>query len=297
MEEKNNITDGLTPDNSAETEQKAPMADEETALLDDEQETTLTDGESSAQDEYVPQFADIADSSAYDQSAAPVKVKKKSPVIPSIVIAACILLAAIICGVIFLVFFNTSITGTYVIETEEVPDVQTYFIFEEDGKLTERAGSIELEGTYEITTENNVSKLTLEIPANYLNVTYNYTLQGNRLTGMKILLSDDSGNSMTFAPATYEETVVEPIDKAQLDSKLVGTWEDTAGYGMEYTFNDDNTIVMSSYGANIYGYYSAENDEVTIKYQAAELVENSATYSFDGDSLILNDLEFAKVEE
>lgn len=297
MEEKNNITDGLTPDNSAETEQKAPIADEETALLDDEQETASSEGESSAQDEYVPQFADIADSSAYDQSAAPVKVKKKSPVIPSIVIAACILLAAIICGVIFLVFFNTSITGTYVIETEEVPDVQTYFIFEEDGKLTERAGSIELEGTYEITTENNVSKLTLEIPANYLNVTYNYTLQGNRLTGMKILLSDDSGNSMTFAPETYEETVVEPIDKAQLDSKLVGTWEDTAGYGMEYTFNDDNTIVMSSYGANIYGYYSAENDEVTIKYQAAELVENSATYSFDGDSLILNDLEFAKVEE
>lgn len=312
MEEKNKIMTGLTLEDFAETEQKTPVAGEETAVLDDKANAAVSDVEVSEQtvneesaeadnqealpNRYVPQFADVADPSVYAQPAA-VKVKKKSVVIPSVIIAACIFLAAIICGVVFLLFFNTSIAGTYVIETAETPEVQTYFIFEEDGKLTEKAGSIELEGTYEITTENNVSKLTIEIPANYINTTYNYTLEGNRITGMKILLSDDNGNSTTFVPATYNETVVEPIEKAQLDSKLIGKWEDSAGYGMKYTFNDDNTMIMSSYGANIYGYYSAENDTIKIKYQAAELVENSAQYTFKDDSLVLNDLEFKRVKE
>lgn len=302
MDEKNNITPEIDDekDTASEVKEEPVSANAEDISDEAEQAAEETSQEVQPGEEYVPQFGDIM-ASSYDEQA-PVKVKKKSPVMPCIIISVCILLAAVIAGVVFLLFFNTSVTGAYIIEGSDTEGVvQTYFILEENGILTQRAGSIELEGTYEITTEDNVSKITFDIPANYVNVTYNYTLEGNKLTGMKILMSDDSGSTMTFVPVTYEETVVEPIEGAQLDSKLIGTWEDTAGYGLVYTFNEDNTLVMSGNGMNIYCVYSAENDTVDIRYQSADVVDNSAAYSFDGDLLILNsdsdyELEFAKVE-
>lgn len=252
-----------------------------------------------AKDEgYVSQFADIIGVTGEQETSTAVKVKKRRFVMPCVIVSACVLFVAVLIGVAFLFFFNTSVTGTYIIETEQNSgNAQTYFILEEDGKLTQRIGTVEIEGTYETTTEDNVSKITFEIPANLVNVTYNYKLEGNKLTGMKMLLSDDNGNSMTFAPATYVESELEPIEKAQLDSKLVGKWQDSASYGLVYTFNEDYSFTMSGNGMNINGYYSAENGTVKIKYFADDVVENSATYSFNSEALVFNDLEFKKVTE
>lgn len=294
MEEKNNIISEeeatTSLDTAEETTQPAEPAEADSSEAVDAQQEEPA--------EYVPQFGEIEGVSLQTQGETAVKVKKKRFLMPCIIISACVLLVAVIIGVVFLLFFNTSVTGTYVIEDDgQSAQVQTYFILEEDGLLTQRSGSVELEGTYELSNENGVNKITFEIPANYVNVTYNYKLEGNRITGIKMLLSDDNGNSMIFAPATYTETVVEPIEKAQLDSKLVGKWEDSAGYGLTYTFNDDYSLVMSGNGMNIYGYYSAENGTVKIKYQANEVVESSATYSFKDDTLVLNNLEFKRVSE
>ncbi len=278
----------VQPEESAETSENAEDNADLQESLDNEAE-----GEG-----YVSQFADIIGVNSEQEATTAVKVKKRRFVMPCVIVSACVLFVAVLIGVAFLFFFNTSVTGTYVIETEEQQgNAQTYFILEENGKLTQRIGTVELEGTYETTTEDNVSKITFVIPANYVNVTYNYKLDGNKLTGMKMLLSDDNGNSMTFAPATYVETKLDPIEKAQLDSKLVGKWQDAAGYGLVYTFNEDYSFIMSGNGMNIYGYYSSENGTVKIKYFAADVVENSATYSFNGESLVFNDLEFKKVTE
>ncbi|MCQ4021650.1 MULTISPECIES: DUF5640 domain-containing protein [unclassified Ruminococcus] len=295
MEENNNI-------NLENDAVEAPQPQEEAQAA--ETDANAASPEENAQTEenstgYVSQFGEITGVSAPDESTATVKVKKKRLVMPCIIISACTLLVAIVVGVVFLLFFNTSVAGTYVIETEgDTAEIQTYFILGDDGKLTQRSGSIELEGTYQITNEDNESKINLSIPANYVNVTYNYKIEGNKLTGMKLIMSDDRGNSLIFAPATYVETTVEPIENAQLDSKLVGNWEDTEGYGLRYIFNDDYSLVMSGNGMNIYGCYSAENGNIKIKYYADTLREDTATYSFDGDKLVLNEsVTFTKVSE
>lgn len=305
MKEKNDIISDIESENAAET---APEASTETiseTTDSDEVKTTQIDSsdtqEENTDEGYVPQFADVITDTALE--SAPVKTKKRTMLMPSIIISVCILLVAIVAGVAFLLFFNTSVAGTYVIDTGDTEDaIQTYFILGEDGSLTQKAGSIEMTGSYEVTTEDNVSKITFKIPANYVDVTYNYKIEGNKLTGMKINMSDDNGNTMTFLPTTYEETVVEPIKDAKVDSKLVGTWEDKTGYGLKYSFKDDNTLVMSGEGMNIYCYYSAKDNIIDVKYQAAEVIENSTKYSFDGDTLILNSdtdypMEFSKVEE
>ncbi|MGN1112138.1 MAG: hypothetical protein ACI4RP_02940, partial [Acutalibacteraceae bacterium] len=271
MEENNNIfsqnesdgekivSDDTQVQNEAVSEDGADVIDD-AALQDSENREASEDG-------YVSQFSDIIGVTDEQAVATAVKVKKKRFVMPCIIISACVMLVSVLIGVAFLFFFNTSVTGAYVIEGSEQEDTATtYFFFEDNGKLRQCIGTVEIEGTYETTTEDSVSKITLEIPASYVNVTYNYKLDGNKLTGMKMLLSDDNGNSITFVPATYDAPKLEPIDKAQLDSKLVGKWEDSAGYGLVYTFNDDYSFVMSGNGMNINGYYSAENKTVKIKY-------------------------------
>lgn len=298
MEEKNNIVPQNDTAEVTNSEQLTTDAADNAVVdsaLQDEAEPSLPQDDND-ETAYVSQFGEIEGVSIEQNTVAAVKVKKKRLVMPCIIVSVCLLLVAVIVGAAFLLFFNTSVTGTYVIEGSD-DSVQTYFILEDNGVLTQRSGSIELEGTYEITNEDNVSKITFEIPANYVNVTYNYKLEGNKLTGMKMLMSDESGNSLVFVPATYVETKVEPIEKAQLDSKLIGKWQYSMGYDLTYTFNEDNTLVMSGNGMNIYGYYSAENNTVKIKYQATDVTESSASYSFDGEKLILNDVEFNKVSE
>lgn len=309
MDENNN----LIPENESENEKtvsdkNVELSDGELVQPEESAEASVNaednaDLQESSDDEakdegYVSQFADIIGVTGEQETSTAVKVKKRRFVMPCVIVSACVLFVAVLIGVAFLFFFNTSVTGTYIIETEQNSgNAQTYFILEEDGKLTQRIGTVEIEGTYETTTEDNVSKITFEIPANLVNVTYNYKLEGNKLTGMKMLLSDDNGNSMTFAPATYVESELEPIEKAQLDSKLVGKWQDSASYGLVYTFNEDYSFTMSGNGMNINGYYSAENGTVKIKYFADDVVENSATYSFNSEALVFNDLEFKKVTE
>lgn len=302
MEENNNIfsqnetegekivSDDTQVQNEAVSEDGADVIDD-AALQDSENSEASEDG-------YVSQFSDIIGVTDEQAVATAVKVKKKRFVMPCIIISACVMLASVLIGVAFLFFFNTSVTGAYVIEGSEQEDTATtYFFFEDNGKLRQCVGTIEYEGTYKTTTEDNVSRITFEIPNRYVNVTYNYKLDGNKLTGMKMILSDDKGNSMTFLPVQYEEPKLEPIDKAQLDSKLIGKWEDTAGYGLVYTFSDDYRLVMSGNGMNIYCYYSAENGEVKFKYYTDDVVESSVTYSFSGESLKFNDVEFKKVTE
>lgn len=229
-------------------------------------------------------------------------VKKKSPVMPCVIVSACVLVLAIVLGVVYILFFNNSISGTYIIESaasestdEEIN--QTYYVFDDEGNLTMLFGSMEFSGSYELTDENGASQITLDVSAANIYGTYSYSIVGNKFTGISIELYDTSGNVMRFVPAEYNDSVIEPIENASVDSALVGTWEDTSGYGVRYTFNEDSTLIMSGTGMIINGYYTAADGELSIEYMAASLVENDAEYSVEGEVLTLNGMEFQKAAE
>ncbi len=245
-----------------------------------------------------------AETADFAEQTTEKKKKKGHWIMPSVIIAICVLVLGIAGGISYLWFFDNSIEGTYVIENPDADEqaIKNYYIFEapndgQKGTLKLLFGSLDFEGTYEFVNENGTSKIALDLMAVNLYGTYNYRVEGNKLTGHKIEISDDAGNAMNFVPASYQKVELEPIKNAKMDSKLVGTWQDTAGYGIKYTFNDDNTLIMNSSGMTIDCYYSAAKGDLQVKYQAEEIVENKANYSFDKDALILNQMEFKKVEE
>lgn len=294
MEEKNDIIPNADLENQA--------TDEETTLQPDTHTDDYTDNNDSGQDEN--NFQEETDNPTETEQCAK---RKKSPIMLCTIIAACILFLTIATSAIFLFFFNTSITGTYVLETnqeQESKTAKTYFFIKEDGKLGVRYGSLESLGTYETTVENNSNKITL----NYSNssITYNYQLEGNKIFGTKILLTDENGSTLTLSPATYEEVTVTPIEKVKKNSKLIGTWELSTSDGnsaikVKYTFNDDNSFILNySQGRmKLYGYYSAEKDKINIKYkdESNQDLTHSMSYSFNGNNLVLDGAELKKVSE
>lgn len=317
MDEKNNMNLSLEAedaDNSALTDnsQSESTADStNNEQLEDGAQLTENDNDAqteSAQQDEISQ--DIQSPYNYGvntyssaQEFATTAVKKKSPVMPCIIISACVLVLAVALGIVYVLFFNTSIAGTYVIEntaadSSDAQTTQTYYVFDDEGNLTMLFGSIEFSGTYEISDEDGASQITLNVAAANLYGTYNYTVSGNKLTGINIEISDTSGNAMRFIPAEYNEKGIEPFEDAKVDSALVGTWEDTSGYGVQYTFNEDSTLVMTGTGMIINAYYTATDGELSIKYMADSLMEEDAVeYSVEGEVLVLNGMEFQKTAE
>ncbi len=307
MDEKNNMNLSLEDDdmdNSAlndQSEAANKSQDKQAPIDSDSQDEAAVTQEEDNQQEHSALSYGVNTYSSNQQYAA-VAVKKKSPVMPCIIISASILVLAVVLGIVYLLFFNTSIAGTYIIENTVSNDAdeeitQTYYIFDDDGNLKMLFGSLEFDGTYEIANEDGTSQITLNVQAANLYGTYNYSVSGNKLTGISIEISDTSGNSMKFISADYENPDIAPIEDAKVDSALVGTWEDTGGYGVQYTFNDDSTLVMTGSGMIINSYYSADNGQLNIKYLADSLVENDAEYSVDGETLTLNGMEFQKSVE
>ena len=319
MDEKNNLTledFGSEPDNDVpgEKEKKTPASDENNndsifgaEIQFDEQQTQeeSTDGELIEYNESNTEL-NVLDETPTDAHNTAKKKKKPFLIMPCVIISLCILIAGIAAGISYLMFFDDSIDGTYLIENPDAEgqEIKNYYIFgdndnngENGGDLQLLVGSLKFNGSYKLINQDGKSQIQLDLQAVNLYGTYNYKVEGNKLTGINIEIYDDAGNSMKFIPSKYEKTEIEPIKNAKVDSKLVGTWTDKNGYGIEYTFNEDGTLLMSDGTMEITSYYSADKGKLNIKYQSDSVIENKAEYSFDSDTLTLNQMEFQKVVE
>lgn len=315
MDEKNLTNSDILSEEDTTLKQKNVSVDDgETTAesLENSDDTStntdeIPDSDNNTDGGYVSQFGEIEGINNGGVSETKTVVRKKKRLImPTVIVSAGILLATVVVAVVYLLFFDTSVVGTYIIEpettgeevtTQSEDQVKSYFIFKEDGTLIQRYGSYEYLGTYQTSSEDGQSKIYLSIPGNGVDVTYNYKIEGNKLTGAKLVWSDDIGNSVTLAPATYSEVEVEDIEDAKVDEGLVGKWEDTLGQGIVYTFNDDNTLIMSGESINIYCKYSASDGLITVKFVVDEVTETSMPYEIKDGVVYLNGVEFYEYTE
>ncbi len=125
---------------------------------------------------------------------------------------------------------------------------------------------------------------------------YYYEFKGNLLTGKKIVLTNDEGESFELVPGEGE-IMLNKFDNMQLDDNLVGTWNNSER-GMTYEFNNDGTMHFEAEdGLAVDFVYTVMKDANTIlvKYYGNSELSDSYMYSIDDNGLYLNGVMFSKV--
>ncbi len=232
------------------------------------------------------------------------KTKKKFPLQKTIVIALCILLAAV-AAYFALSIFTPTVEGTWKYESED--GYTFYYTFDEKGEEKQcnmNIGTIHFNGTYEVAIGEEADTVTVTAYAGYINGSYTYTIQGNRLIGNRVLtLTSEDGTTLTLnqTKKTKDSDFVKPAEDFEPVEKLLGEWQfDYEEYGVSYKLiiNDDGTLIYDQFGMQeIHCAYTADEKTVNLSFFETELITQEEEYYFDGDQLIFLGINWTKAGE
>lgn len=271
------------------------------------------------------------------ENYAPKKKKSKlmAPIIVSIVIVAIAAAAALVLKV----FFNNGIEGSWYYEREvqtgyaastndEPPTMKLgyYFIFEGNGKMTVKSGTVSGSGTYTFRTGSvegePIGKPVVDL--NYIDPLYRSPVStsmavevtGNIFTGktMKLSTFKDASQSVTFTQKNYEKPELKREGEFVADKSLEGKWiNGEASYNISYTttydIKSDGTMSVSStqfidgtlsgtgksqeYTVTIDCIYTTNKGKLEIVYNAGEEQKQELPYSLSkkGDVLTIKEAQ------
>ena len=231
----------------------------------------------------------------------PVKVKKKRLLNTPIIIAICIVAVSVLSFLVYDIFFNTSIYGTWTFDSTAVStddEVNTaYYNFKNDGTASVKCGNVTFNGTITMSSEDN-TKATISIPNFIGEQEYNIAVTGNKLSTRHLILSSESATG-SFTSADEKKVAVEKIKDFVIDNEIIGEWSDDY-YGMSCTFREDGTVIINQSDVMIVeAAYSTdkENNKITLKYQMAKEINDEWSYGYDkkNDTLVLNGLGLKRV--
>lgn len=239
-----------------------------------------------------------------EELSQPTVTKKKFPLQTSIIIAVCILLAAVV-AFFAISIFTPTVEGTWIYESEE--GYSFYYNFDEkadEKKCVMNIGTIYFPGTYEVAVGEDSSTVTVSTYAGYVNGSYTYTIEGNRLLGNRVLtLTGEDGTVLTLnqTKKTKDSDFVKPAEDFEPVEAIVGEWEFIyEEYDVSYklTINDDGTLVYDQFGMQeIHCAYTADDETVNLSYFETELITQEEEYYFDGDQLIFLGINWSRVGE
>ena len=257
-------------------------------------------------------------------------VVKKQPVLQkTILISIVILIAFLACFLIVKCFFNTSVVGTWVIETDglsttdeatlgEKKTYDIYYTFNSDGEVITTSGTAKSYTTYTVEqNEDGTSSITSGL---FSGLTVNYRVEGNAITGRKLIISYEGEDVYIFKSAHLVDEKMETPKDFKLDEKVVGKWYDGSGvsedhYYNVYEFMADGTCLIDSAQYDYYtgaitpikinATYAISDEEITITYkmvnQNYELEDIVDTYPFafdeENDVFVMNGLGFYRVND
>lgn len=231
----------------------------------------------------------------------PVKVKKKRLLNTPIIIAICIVAVSVLSFLVYDIFFNTSIYGTWTFDSTTVStddEINTaYYIFKNDGTASVTCGNVTFNGTITMSSEDN-TKAVISIPNFIGEQEYNIAVTGNKLSTRHLILSSESVTG-SFTSADEKKVAVEKIKDFVIDNEIIGEWSDDY-YGMSCTFREDGTVIINQSDVMIVeAAYSTdkENNKITLKYQMAKQIDDEWSYGYDkkNDTLVLNGLGLKRV--
>jgi len=233
--------------------------------------------------------------------------KKKFPLQKTIIIAACILIAAVI-GY-FAIFISTpTIEGTWLYETED--GLKLYYTIEKVDKkytLDASAGTMGWRGICELgrNEKNRLIDINLYREGTLIEGSpygiYTYDVSGNRFSKDAVLtLTDEEGKSIKLNKATKPQMIdyMQPYENYKTKQELLGTWVQTNIFGQTYkaTFNSDGTFCVDFSDGVQYEqyYYTIEDSVVIMKIFADEVIEQQLDFYMTEDGLVLNNQLWTK---
>jgi len=240
-----------------------------------------------------------------------------------LIIVFCITVAAVLTAVIWSVFFNRDITGTwYYVHTGEYTDssdvpsngeiqsesvTHTYtqqvsYNFDDDGVCTVSLGSMSVKGPYQLLSLGSDPTMSVGVyyestPLLYGN--YHYKISGNLFTGRKItLFSDNSDDSQLVLERGEGSFSLERFENEKLDERLYGRWKNPE-FSEYFTFKDDGHMIIEIDNTIVIDHVYTVMDEgiLLTKYETDSQQSFSYSYSFDDDgNFILNGAVMEKAD-
>lgn len=239
---------------------------------------------------------------------ASVAVKKKKSFIQlPVIISLAILILVALGFLVFKVFFNTSVVGTWTVKITASADEATtatadeaaknYYTFEDDGTASIHLGSMRMMGTYSLNTSDEGTKtIDISIPS-ALEGSFEYTVTGNEIAGRTLTLKDTYyGQSIDLESAKLVIPELKPDAGFKPNDKLTGKWVyDDGYYKMSYELNDDGTATVNQSDILFAdGVYNYTDNTITIKYFTNQESVMELNYELKDNSIIINGIQFKK---
>lgn len=216
--------------------------------------------------------------------------KKRFPLQVPIIIAACILVAALLGYFVFTGFILKEPEG--VTWSTELDGATYYFDFNNDGTFKAYVGSVEIDSTFQKSKSSDGNTLTVgtNVCNFYSGTPATYTISGSRILGNQTLdYSYGEGYDFSLNQASRKETNLDLPKDFTPDEDLLGTWVfQYYGYDIyKATFNDDGSMKLQFIqdGITYNGTYTIEDDNINFTYYVSDSVAAPLQYSVDGDTL------------
>lgn len=243
----------------------------------------------------------------YNANASVAVKKKKSFIQLPVIISLAILILVALGFLVFKVFFNTSVVGTWTVKTTASADEATtatadeaaknYYTFEDDGTASIHLGSMRMMGTYSLNTSDEGTKtIDISIPS-ALEGTFEYTVTGNELAGRTLTLKDTYyGQSIDLESSKLVIPDMKPDADFKPNDKLTGKWiYDDGYYKMSYELNEDGTATVNQSDILFAdGVYNYTDSTITIKYYTNQESVMELNYELKDNSIIINGIQFNK---
>lgn len=239
---------------------------------------------------------------------ASVAVKKKKSFIQlPVIISLAILILVALGFLVFKVFFNTSVVGTWTVKITASADEATtatadeaaknYYTFEDDGTASIHLGSMRMMGTYSLNTSDEGTKtIDISIPS-ALEGSFEYTVTGNEIAGRTLTLKDTYyGQSIDLESAKLVIPELKPDAGFKPNDKLTGKWiYDDGYYKMSYELREDGTATINQSDILFAdGVYNYNDNTITIKYFTNQESVMELNYELKDNSIIINGIQFKK---
>ena len=273
-----------TLDTASEDAEKAGIAADDKAT---EADNTVSD-------------AETPDTEKTEDEAKP---EKKKPFLqPPIIIACCIVLAAILGFLVYIAFFLKEPEN--VTWSDEINGTKVYLEFKSDGTYTGYFGSVELIGSFQ-KTKDDEGKNSIAIDQNFGNfiqgMPATYTITGSKILGnQKMTCSYGEDREFTMTQAKRDKSPLELPEDFTPDDNLTGSW--VVKY-MNYdvikaTFNKDGSMVLEmNQGATVKynGIYTIDGSTINFTYYLTDSTVVPLNYTIDGDYMNFMGYNFVRV--
>ncbi len=244
--------------------------------------------------------AETPDTEKTEDEAKP--AKKKPFLQPPIIIACCIVLAAILGFLVYVAFFLKEPEN--VTWSDEINGTKVYLEFKSDGTYTGYFGSVELIGSFQ-KTKDDEGKNSIAIDQNFGNfiqgMPATYTITGSKILGnQKMTCSYGEDREFTMTQAKRDKSPLELPEDFTPDDNLTGSW--VVKY-MNYdvikaTFNKDGSMVLEmNQGATVKynGIYTIDGSTINFTYYLTDSTVVPLNYTIDGDYMNFMGYNFVRV--